>query len=61
MKGDFYYEGKHFNFKENIKTITIRRKIYSLEIEGEDKEYTKKNYKKLKELVKLYYLKKGDI
>lgn len=61
MKGEFYHEGKLFKFRENFKTVRIERKVYTIDIEGEDKIYTKKNLKRLREIVKLYYLKKGDV
>ncbi|MEK9742136.1 MAG: hypothetical protein VW200_03760 [Pelagibacteraceae bacterium] len=57
-KGKFYWEGKLFNYEETTKPVKVEyiKFIYGIKIDGEDKEYVKKNYKKLKEVVELYYL-----
>ena len=59
MKGEFYHEGQKFEFKETLKPVEVKytKMKYVLEIKGENEDYTKKNLKRLKEIVELYYLK----
>ena len=57
-KGEFIHEGRTFTFREILKPVTVHYTTYkySLEIDGEDKSYIKKNKSKLKAIVELYYL-----
>ena len=57
-KGEFIHEGRTFTFKQTLKPVKVEYVKYHhhLVIEGKDKAYIKKNYKKLKEIIDLYYL-----